>query len=366
VYVDDDVIDACDGCLRRTDLLAAVAGRIDIEWRRRTGRSRVLALPDEALLELDPTRGMRRRYDAFDAGLARRRLTASRLSALCRCGTRYPARLRELDDPPAVIHVAGRVSALYEPDSVGVVGARRATSYGLEVARQLGRSLSAAGVPVVSGLALGVDSAAHAGAVTAAAPPVAVLAGGADLAYPARTRALYGRVVERGCVISELPPGFGAHRWCFVARNRIIAALSAVTVLVEAAERSGSLTTADFAAQMGRTVAAVPGPVTSPLSAGTNALLQSGAVLVHDANDIVEHLARGPVLDRAPSEACAMAALDALQRRVLAGVEAGDDTPARLASPSDEPQAVLAALTALELAGLVRRRFGGRYVRVAS
>lgn len=359
------VVDACDACLRRTNLLAGIAARLDIEWRRRRSRARVLALPDDVLLELDPTGEALRNFRAFDAASVRATLARSGLSALCRCGSRYPDRLRELDDPPAVVHVAGRISALYDPDTVGVVGARRATAYGLEVARGLGRSLSAAGVPVVSGLALGVDSAAHAGAVEGSAAPIAVLAGGADVPYPVRMRSLYARVVRSGCAVSEMPPGFGAHRWCFVARNRIIAALSAVTVVVEAAERSGSLTTADFAAQLGRTVGAVPGPVTSPLSSGTNGLIESGAALIRDAGDVVEHLSGIRLVEPAGAAGPPPPQLEPIQRRVLERVREGRDTLARLVTPTDGPREVLSALTALELAGLVRRCFGGRYVPVA-
>ena len=147
-------------------------------------------------------------------------------------------------------------------------------------------------------MALGVDSAAHIGALEDVSDqaagngtsPVAVLAGAADVPYPASRRRLYARLVERGCVVSEFPPGFTAFRWCFVARNRLIAGLSALTVVVEATERSGSLTTADFAAQLGRPVSAVPGPVTSRFSAGTNGLLAAGAGLVRDTRDILDQL----------------------------------------------------------------------------
>ena len=143
---------------------------------------------------------------------------------------------------------------------------------------------------MVSGLALGVDAAAHHGALETAGPAVAVLAGGADVPYPAVHRRLHAAVAARGCVVSELPPGFGAMRWCFVARNRIIAGLAEVTVVVEATVRSGSLTTADFAANAGRQVAAVPGPVTSRLAEGTNGLIAAGAALVRDARDVLELL----------------------------------------------------------------------------
>ena len=355
-------VDACDRCLRRTDLLAAIAGRLDVEWRRRRGLAAVLALSDEVLLSLDASGAAHRRYRSFSAGRARTAVEVAGLSALCRCSARYPDRLRDLGDPPAVIHVAGHVGALYDFDSVGLVGARRATAYGLEVARRLGRGLSAAGVPVVSGLALGVDAAAHAGAVEGRAAAVAVLAGGADVPYPARMRALYARIAERGCVVSEMPPGFVARRWCFVARNRIIAAGSAMTVVVEAAVRSGSLSTADFAAQLGRTVAAVPGPVTSPLSAGANALIAEGAVLVRDGRDVLDHLpAAGSV--HWPDGDDALRDLGPRQRGVLAAIESGRDPLAEASAAGGDCSEVLAALTELELAGLVVRDFGGDYVR---
>ena len=361
-------IDACDGCLRRTDLLAAVAGSLDIAWRRWRGRGAVLALPDEGLLALDAA--AEPRYAGFDPGASRTRIEAAGLHAVCRCDDAYPEPLRELPDPPAVLHVTGNLAALAPADAAAIVGARRATAYGLEVARALGRGLTAAGVPVVSGMALGVDSAAHAGALeasTSRAPPVAVLAGSAEIAYPARMRRLHTCLVEAGCVVSEMPPGFTAFRWCFPARNRIIAGLAAATVVVEAAPRSGSLITADLAGELGRTVGAVPGPVGSRLATGTNGLLHAGAAVVRDARDVLELLfgagaaARGdlgpdPALDPA-------AALDPSLRRLLEAVGEGRGTLAALAVTVEEAEAALRGLSELELRGLVRRGFGGRYVR---
>lgn len=353
-------VDACDCCLRRTDLLARLAPRLEIEWRRARRLARVLALADEALLSLDPSGATAAAYEAFAAAPARDRITAAGLTARCRCAASYPDRLRQLPDPPAVVHVAGDAAALAEPDAVAVVGARRATAYGLEVARGMGRGLSAAGLPVVSGMALGVDSAAHEGALERAGAPVAVLAGGADVAYPARMRGLHARLIERGAVVSEMAPGFRALRWCFVARNRLIAALSEATVVVEAAARSGSLTSADFAAELGRTVAAVPGPVTSPLSAGTNGLIAAGAALATGAGDVVELLGRPPVHEREPDRVD-----DPLARRLLESIEGGRCTLGDLAPDLDRQREVLAALTELELRGLIRRTFGGRWMRVA-
>ena len=380
---------ACDTCLRRTDLIAAVAPRLDVEWRRRSAPAGVLSSPDEALLALDPSGSAARGYAAFSAAEARERIRRSGLIAVCRCDDGYPERLRELADPPAVLHVAGHVEALAAPESVAVVGARRGTTYGLEVARGLGRGLAAAGISVVSGMAMGIDSAAHVGALEhlpgdgsgtatgwpagavasgAEAPgagaPVAVLAGGADVPYPSSRARLYARLARHGCVVSELPPGFTAYRWCFVARNRIIAGLATMTLVVEAAVRSGSLTTADFAEQVGRPVAAVPGPVTSRFSAGTNGLLASGAGLVRDTRDVLDQLL-GPSgeTERTAAPMRPATPIEPRLRRLLDAIERGHGSLAELApDPARAPQ-VLRDLTDLELRGLVRRGFGGRYVR---
>jgi DNA processing protein len=359
---------ACDRCLRRTALIAALAGHLDVEWRRRA-TARVLALPDEELLALDPS--VQLAYERFDAAAARDAAGAAGLTVVCRCDAAYPARLRDLADPPAVLHVAGSLPPPEADDAVAIVGARRATPYGIEVSRALGRGLSAAGVPVVSGLALGVDSSAHTGALEAGGGRVAaVLASGADVPYPPSKRRLYAEVVRRGCVLSEMPPGFGPMRWCFVARNRIIAALSAVTVVVEAAERSGSLTTADFAAEVGRTVGAVPGRITCAQASGTNGLIQSGAPPVCGVRDVLDLLADATGLRLEPPQAAARerapAGLEPELLELLRAVEAGRGTLGSLAASPAEAKAVLAGLSELEFRGLVRRTFGGRYERAAS
>jgi DNA processing protein len=368
----------CDGCLRRTALVAALAPWLDVEWRRRSAPAGVLSLPDEALIALDASGGVARARAAFAPRRARERLSGAGLSAVCRCDDGYPERLRELADPPAVLHVAGRFAALERADAVAIVGARRGTAYGIEVARALGRGLADARIPVVSGMAMGVDSAAHVGVLerleeaaraapppaarrAVAAAPVAVLAGGADVAYPASRRRLYARLIERGCVVSELPPGFGAFRWCFVARNRLIAGLAASTVVIEATARSGSLTTAEFAEQLGRPVGAVPGPVTSRFSAGTNALLAAGAGVVRDTRDVLDQLLGPSAPQRA--EPPPAVPIEPRLRRLLDAIERGHGSLAELATDPDEAQQTLQDLTDLELRGLVRREFGGRYVR---
>jgi DNA processing protein len=377
---------ACDACLRRTWLLARLAGHL--EHARHGGgtiggRLRdVLALADEELVaalagtarpaigrELAAVRPADLRHAAVVAGL----------DAACRHDDAYPERLRDLGDAPAVLHVAGglrRVGALVGGSledgarAVAVVGTRRASPDGDEVARALGRGLAAAGVTVVSGMAIGIDSAAHAGALEVGGRTLAVLGGGADRPSPAGRRALHRALVERGAVVSELPPGFAPFRWCFPARNRIIAALSALTVVVEAAERSGSLITADFAAALGRDVGAVPGSPLAWRSAGANDLLRDGAVVVRSAADVLDavlgsgaRLAPGAGPQRAASHR--FAGLEPRLRHIIDAVGAGRDTVAALAAAPADVADVLAAVTELELLGLLRRAPGGRYVLTA-
>jgi DNA processing protein len=246
---------------------------------------------------------------------------------------------------------------------VAIVGARRASPYGLDVARALGRGISIARVPVVSGLAMGIDSAAHAGALSGPGTTIGVLAGSAHVPYPAGGWRLHAAVAARGAVVSELPPGAGPHRWCFVARNRIIAALAEVTVVVQATDRSGSLTTADFAAELGRAVAAVPGVVTSRLSSGTHQLIQAGAPLVADANDVLELLAdaTGAAFDH--SEPPPPPELHPELAALLAAVEDGNGTISELAATPEAGRLALAGLGELERLGLIRRGFAGRWER---
>ena len=353
---------ACDDCLRRTDLVAALAGWLDIEWRKRDAPGPVLALSEERLLDACGSAAIRERYAAFDPERARAAIAAARLTAVCRCDGAYPPRLRDLADPPAVLHIAGEPESVGLADAVAVVGARRATQYGLTVAHDIGRGLSASGVSVVSGLALGVDAAAHTGALEGGAPPVAVLAGGADRPYPASKRHLYAAVREAGAVLSEMPPGLGIHRWAFVARNRLIAALARVVVVVEATERSGSLTTADLGAELGRTVAAVPGRITCATASGTNGLLRDGAVLVRHVHDVLDALAE---LTGAQYEIRSNGAtLDPGLRQVLDEIGAGHSTLPMLVACGFDARVVLAGLGELESRGLVRRGFGGRYERL--
>jgi DNA processing protein len=220
-------------------------------------------------------------------------------------------------------------------------------------------------VPVVSGLALGVDSEAHMGALEAPGRTIAVLAASAHVAYPARGRLLHAAVAARGAVISEMPPGAQTQRWCFIARNRIIAALGAATIVVQATERSGSLTTADFAADLGRAVGAIPGLVTTRLSAGTHGLIQAGAPLIRDAADVLELLAGVTGRDYVAREEPPPVALTPPLQRLLEAIEDGSGSLTELAETPEAARVALAGLGELERLGLIRRGFGGRWERAA-
>ena len=283
------------------------------------------------------------------------------------CGG-YPPALEQDRQAPAVLFATGDAGVLEGRPRVAVVGTRSATPYGLGVAAELGRGLARAGVVVVSGAAPGIDSAAHAGAlgVEDGAPTVAVLGTALDAEASRVETALRGALAERGAVLSEIPPGVHSARWRFAVRNRIIAALAHVVVVVECHHRGGSLHTVSGALARGATVAAVPGSVRSPASAGTNRLLVEGAVPVRDVDDVLTAVelavvarpdiaapCRIPVPARRPVRAAAEPGLGPVPSRVR---DALDQDPATLESVvrrSGLPLAEVAlALEALAEAGL--------------
>jgi len=351
-----------------------------IEYAR-GGRRRlpeVLALPDADLLAGlcgDRRAEVEGRIAAFDPTAARARTRALAIEVVCRHASGYPTALAEMVDAPAALHLMGDSGLLEratEDGAVAIVGSRRASIYGLEVARALGRDLAACGVPVISGLAYGVDSAAHEGALSAGGPTIAVMPGGADVTYPTAKRDLHDRIKAAGLAVAEMPLGMRPFRWSFPARNRIMAALARMTVVVEAAEGSGSLITAGFAGDLGRDVGAVPGQVTNKLAAGPNRLLSEGAAVVRSAADVLDVL-YGPGEHRGAPPAVAavragqpamVAGLDPHLRRLLEAVETGTGTVEGLAASGDVAE-VLAGLSELEFLGFVTRGPGGDYVRRA-
>ncbi len=206
-----------------------------------------------------------------------------------------PPLLRAIHDPPARLYLRGECGPeLLTRPAVAIVGARACSPYGAQVARMLGRELAAAGVVVVSGMARGIDAEAHRGALETDGHTLAVLGCGIDRDYPAAHAGLARQIAERSLLVSEYEPGVEPVPWRFPARNRLIAGLCAATIVVEARERSGALITADFALEEGREVFAVPGEITSSLSAGTNALLRLGATPLTAAADVLESLGIDP------------------------------------------------------------------------
>ena len=358
---------ACLECLRRAWLLARLAPYIEkIATGAPGSRSPELlrlsnenlaaaAAPSSATQVLAGIHGLEERR-------LREELRAARCWACCRHDALYPEGLHDAADAPWALIGRGDAALLADlvPDgAVTVVGSRRATSYGREVARELGRELAAAGMTVVSGLAFGIDGCAHRGAVEVGRT-VAVLGCGADIAYPQAHRSLWRRICAEGLVLSELPPGTGAWRWTFPARNRIMAALAGMTVIVEGAKRSGSLITADLAADLGRDLGAVPGPVTARTSAGPNDLLAGGACLVRDAQDVLDAML-GPGTRRIERSG---PTLDPCLRAALEVVEGGADTADALAAALDLSGAeAAAALASLETLGYVSCSVTGLYTR---
>lgn len=351
----------CRPCARSSWLVGRLAGHIEKARADRVAVRTLLALPVERLIAAvggAHSAALRDELAGLDADRLLGEWRSAGVESLCRHSAGYPPRLARLPDAPAVLHVVGapgRLRELVEAPVVSIVGARRCSPAGSRLARSLGRGCSASGVTVASGMALGVDAAAHAGALESGAATIAVLAGGPDRAYPARSRRLYGDIAAAGAVVSEMPPGTSSYRWGFPARNRLIAALAGLVVVVEAAERSGSLITADIAADLGVSVGAVPGAPGEPLAGATNELIRDGALLVRDAGDILEELVG--VRPRVPDAVEVPPELAEVARLVFEGVGTGEEIALRLGGETP----VLAALTRLELLGVVERLGPGHY-----
>jgi DNA processing protein len=286
---------------------------------------------------------------------------------------RYPARLREIPDPPPVLFVGGDWRILHDPQ-IAVVGSRNPTADGRDNARAFSAYLSRAGLAVTSGLATGIDAAAHRGALDAQGPTVAVLGTGPDRVYPARHRELAHAVASGGALVSELPPGTGARAAHFPRRNRIISGLSLGVLVVEATARSGSLITARLAADQGREVFALPGSIHNPLARGCHALIRQGAKLVEEARDVLAELApvlgaddfRVPAATERTAPPGAAAELDEDYRRLLEGLGFDPQPVDVLVERTGFPaETVASMLLLLELQGHVSSAPGGHFTRIA-
>ena len=302
---------------------------------------------------------------AADADLKRLEDSGARLLFLG--DAEYPRLVREITDPPPVLFARG--APLTDAPAVALVGARRASRAGLEAARALARGLAEAGVAVVSGFARGVDAAAHAAALEARGPTVAVFGCGIDVCYPAEQRALLTRLLDAGTAISEFPLAEPPEPWHFPVRNRIIAGLVRIVCVVEAAEKSGSLITARCATGYGRDVAAVPGSILAPGAAGSNALLKDGAILVRGAEDLLAEL---PEEDRrrlnravAARTAAAIPDLPPDAAALLAALDPDDprDADTLIGSSGLDAARFSAALLQLEIEGLAAALPGALFVR---
>lgn len=274
----------------------------------------------------------------------------------------YPSNLRQIDTPPPLLYVRG---GFVEADewAIGIVGTRRASAYGREVAHTLATELAKAGITIVSGLALGIDAVAHEAALDAGGRTIGVLGSGVDQLYPAKNRSLALRMVEQGAVVSEYALGVKPEARNFPPRNRIISGLSKGIIVVEANERSGALITTSFAAEQGRDVFAVPGSIFSPTSAGCNQLIQNGATPLLSVNDVLEQLNMTKIhvqqsvrqtVPPEPLEADLLAYLSAAPQYI-------DDIVRQAELPSAQ---VGSLLTIMELKGLVRQVSTLSYVRV--
>jgi len=274
----------------------------------------------------------------------------------------YPARLKEIDQPPPVLYVRGD----YQPDdlfAVALVGTRRVTAYGRQIAEETASFLAANGITVVSGLARGVDAVAHQAALQAGGRTIAVLGSGVDRIYPPEHRRLAEQIQERGAIISDYAPGTPPDASNFPPRNRIISGLSLAVVVIEAGETSGALITAQFAAEQGREVFAVPGSILAPQSKGTNKLIQQGAQPLLNAGDLMQALD----LTRMGAHKAARKALpaDQTEARLLSLLGNEPLHVDEIRNQTDLPiEKVSAALALMELKGMVRQVGGMNYVAV--
>jgi DNA processing protein len=267
----------------------------------------------------------------------------------------YPDLLRHIPDPPALLYVVGH-GLVDVARTVAVVGARRCSERGREAAFEIGRGLGLAGAIVVSGAALGIDAAAHLGALDAGGRTLAVMGCGIDRAYPPRSAPLIERIRRSGTIVSEHAPGTPPFPRNFPARNRIVAGLCAATVVVEGAAGSGSMITAEHAMEFGRDVYAVPGPVTSPLSAVPLQLIRDGAGMVRGSADLLEDLG----LEPGPDEVSERLDLSEPERRILDRLDEPALPDGLAAATGATVPEVVATLVRLELRGLVRS-VGGRF-----
>lgn len=334
----------------RFQRLLQICGDVRAAWRASDLDMAAAGLERRTIESLKRLRSTTSPAAALDA------LQRAAISALTIADEDYPSNLREVVDPPVVLFVRGRILPT-DVSAVALIGTRRATQYGRAVADRLATDLAAAGVTMVSGLARGVDTVAHAAAVRAGGRTLAVLGNGLDTVYPPENGPLARQIVDSGAgaLVSEFAPGVPPDAVNFPRRNRIIAGLSRVSVIIEAGERSGALITADFALEQGRDVMVVPGPIFSPQSVGTNALLKQGAAPVTGVDDILAALG-SEMATVQPETARQLPILTAPEAAIWEALSAQpqhvDELARTLRQRSNEVSATLAIL---EMKGLARQ-----------
>lgn len=307
--------------------------------------------------------GLARRRAAVDPVKEAEKLASMGVAPICYSDQSYPPNLLEIHDYPPVLFLLGKLASA-DKLAIAMVGSRKPTTYGLAVAEKIAKDLAAVGVTVVSGMARGIDTAVHRGALASGGRTIAVLGCGPDIVYPRENQKLMSNIINEGAVISEFPPGTPPEPWRFPVRNRIISGLSLGTVVVEAAEKSGALITADFALEQGRDVMAVPGNVVSSQSRGPHRLIKQGARLVEGAGDILDEMGLEklfPLQASGDGSGLKMSIEEeSLYKLLTIEPAAIDDLIAKSGLPT---QKALAALMYLEVKGLTRQLPGKYYIR---
>lgn len=354
---------ACPECLTRARLLEALAPRIDLlASRPKRPVRQLLNLSNADLMCATGVPDGERKAVIAAAQMAAEGDAdrhADDGGVVCIHDDAYPARLRELPDVPRALFHTGpldRLERLAGEKPVALVGSRHPSAQAEQNAYELGRRLAAAGLTVVSGLAFGIDAACHRGALAANGGVIAVLASGADRASPVRNRSLYNDVRAAGTVVSEMPWGAAPWRWLFPARNRIMAALAEMTVVVEATDKSGSLITATFALELGRSVGAMPGPAGARLTEGNNLLIRDGCIPVRGTIDVLDALYDVGTAPKIEADAGRRRiADDPVLGKLLDAVEVGETLEQMARRSGLRARDLRAALARLERTGLIRR-----------
>ena len=315
------------------------------------------------LLSAERVAGIVQRKAEIDPEALPEKLQKLAIKYICYHDSEYPKPLLNIFDPPTALFYRGVMPGEGEL-AVALVGARKPSPYGQVVAEKLAKDLAAVGITVISGMARGIDTAAHKGALEAGGRTVAVLGSGLDIVYPRENKKLMERITESGAVVSEFPPGSPPEPWHFPARNRIISGLSLGTVVVEAGEKSGALITAACALEQGRDIMAVPGNVTSVLSRGPHSLIRQGARLVEGAGDIIDELGLEklfPLPDKAAQTALKLSEEEGILYNLLTLTPVYLDNI--IGQSGLKPQKVMAALMYMELKGLAKQLPGKFYIR---